>query len=54
MKYLKNRGNLYYPLLSYTKATDTAEIRDPHTGKEFTLHDVKLCLKLGQFKVIKK
>lgn len=54
MTYFRNRSNLYYPLVKYSKAKDEAVLMDPHTGEDFVLKAVALTLKLGQYRIVKR
>lgn len=54
VKYLKNRGNLYYKIVKYVKATDTLKLIDPHTHKQFQVTGVADAIRLGEFKIVKR
>lgn len=54
MIYLKNRGNLYYQVISYDKKADSMKLLDPHTEETFTISEVKLLIELGKFKLVKR
>lgn len=53
MNYLKNPGNVYYPIKKYNKNTDKMRLEDPHTGETFMIHNVRETIRLANYKVVK-
>lgn len=52
MKYLKNKGNLYYAIRSYSKQRNVMVLVDPHTDKPFTLNNARETMKLAGYTVV--
>jgi hypothetical protein len=52
VKYLQNKGNLYYRIKSYSKKRNVMTLEDPHTEESFKLYNARETIKLAGYKVV--
>ncbi len=53
MKLKMREGNLEYEIKAVRKSKQEMDLKDPHTGKIFTIYNIKQLLKAARYKVVR-